>query len=357
MPSPGQSGDAFKESNFQRYQRVLGFASSFARARRREFDILWVERGKHGHKAEELVRRVDLLLSAVKKGEGFLERAKGQSTPQALATLALFELDQLTVMTRGLEKLARELKEDPKLQSAVSGLLTTPPTRPRDSLAEATGDLGLAKETRRLMGMVRGWLTPGAPVVQSGQALVKPLASGDGLKVRALTPVPVPPPARPFSAVLQQQQSFSAAIDLVQSVVEKVGPRLKIVNVSLVSTGLPGKPRKWQDVEADIPEAGLGAGLQPSQVGWALMLAELFVREGRAVQVAHMAVTQWQQACSLLSEAQDLKARAEVVDEHVRASVYAQFHVGKFKATAFPLSHLHLTFKGFSPLQDLFPPP
>jgi hypothetical protein len=360
MPSPGQSGDEFKESKFQRFQRVLGFAASFARARRREFELLWRERGKHGQKAEEFVRRVDLLMGMVKKGEGFLALAKGQSNQQALATLASFDLEQLGAATRGLEKLARELKDDPGLQAAVTGLLTAPPARTRDLLTNATGELDLGKETRRLMGMVRGWLTPAAPVVAMLQQNITPATSTTqrNLTGHAAQPAgPKPAPARTLDPKNLEHQAFGAAIDLVQSVLEKVNARLKVVDVSLVSTGLPAKRRAWEDVERDIPDAGIAAGLQPSQVGWALMLAELFLREARAVQVAHMAITQWRQACSLLVEARELKSRADKVGEASRAGVLAAFHVGKFKATAFPLSHLHLTFKGFSPLQDLFPPP
>jgi hypothetical protein len=338
MPTPPRGQDELVESNIQRFARVLTFSASFARARRMELDLLWVERGKHGPKAEEFVKRVDALAALCERGEQFLRHARGQGQIQALATLTQFDLNQVTVATRGLEALARELKGDPRLQAAVTGVLAAPPTTGGLSVEE------VKKNTGKLVGMVKGWLNSQPPVVP---AVPKPAA----------TPAQAPPAPKPLGPLEQKRLAFDAAIALVQGILEKVSPRLNVVGFSLRATGLPAKRRDWDEVQAYVPEQGPQQGLQPAQIGWALLLAELFFKEARAVQAAHMAVTQWQQARIQLAEAQELRSAVNEAAEPRKMPMLDGFHVGKFKATAFPLSHLHLTFRGMSPLAELFPPP
>lgn len=366
MAPPGPSSDQIKESNFQRYQRVLDFAGSFARARRREFELLWREPGKHGLKAAELVKRTESLITLVERGQQFLELAKGQAPVQAIATLSSFNLEQVNTAAKQLEQLARELKQDPRLQAAVTGALSAPPpARTRELADNATGELNLASETRKLMGMVKGWLQPEPPVVPASKGPAPRSANTARptvAEVRAarLAAQPASPPQAPVPAAPvedPQRQTFESAVALVAGVLEKVGPKLKIVGISLEATGLPKKQRPWEEVERELPEVGPRAGLAAAQVGWALMLAELFYREARAVQAAHIALTQWRQARLMLVEARELQARMEVAPPPVRRAFLGEFHVGKFKATAFPLSHLHLSFRGMSPLQEMFPPP
>jgi hypothetical protein len=197
------------------------------------------------------------------------------------------------------------------------------------------------QQTGKLVGMVKGRLQAQPPVIPAAS---KPAAA----------PQPAPKVLGPLE---QKQLAFEAAINLVQGVLEKVSARLGVVGFSLKATGLPGKRRDWEEVQAYVPDMGPHQGLQPAQIGWALMLAELFFHEARAVQVAHTAVTQWQQARIQLAEAKELLGEVLEAPEPRRMPLLDKFHVGKFKATAFPLSHLHLTFRGLSPLQELFPPP
>jgi hypothetical protein len=338
MSTPQRGQDELVESNIQRFARVLTFSTSFARARRKELQVLWMERGKHGPRAEEFVRRVDALEALCQKGELFLRHARGQGPVQAIATLQQFDLNQLTAATKGLEALARELKGDARVQAAVTGKLAAPPPTVGLSVAE------VKQQTGKLVGMVKGWLNAQPPVVPAAPA-PQPAAA------------PAPPAPKPLGPLEQKKLAFEAAITLVQNVLEKVSARLNVVGFSLKATGLPTRRRPWEEVQAFVPDMGPQAGLQPAQIGWALMLAELFYQEARAVQVAQIAVTQWQQARIQLAEAQELKAEVEAAPDPRRGPLLDQFHVGKFKATAFPLSHLHLTFRGLSPLQELFPPP
>ncbi|MDB5099052.1 MAG: hypothetical protein JWM80_3473 [Cyanobacteria bacterium RYN_339] len=338
MPTPQRGQDELVESTTQRFARVLTFSTSFARARRKELDVLWTERGKHGPKAEEFCRRVDTLVTLCGRGESFLRLAAGQGQIQALATLAQFDLNTLTAATRGLDALARELKQDPRVQAAVTGVLAAPPPTRGLSVEE------VRQNTGKLVGMVKGWLNTQPPVTA---AIPKP----------SPTPAEAPPAPKPLGPLEQKRLAFDAAIALVQGVLEKVSPRLMVVGFSLKATGMPAKRRPWEEVQAYVPDQGPSQGLQPAQIGWALLLAELFFKEARAVQVAHMAVTQWQQARIQLAEARELLVDVDEAPEARRAPMMDKVHLGKFKAAAFPLSHLHLTFRGMSPLQELFPPP
>ena len=369
-------GDQLDEPKLQRYRRQLAFASAFANARRREFDLLWRERHQHGpraEKAEEFMRRVEGLLGLIQRGQQVLGIAERQGTVEALATLARFDLGQLNVATRGLEQLARGLKEDPGLAASVTGRLGGARSSPLEALA--TGELDPHEATQMIVGMVRAWFTPKPPVVQATPPPpVKrgPLPAGRlgpqpaGLPMAAPAPPPPPPAPAPTPAgkpmqappkVLDQRRLLDAAVELVHNVVERVTPRLQLVQVSLDATGLPTRRKAWPDVERHLPEAAPRAGVAPAQLAFALMTAELFYRDDRAVQLAHTALTQWRQARMLLFEARELQTKLDNATSPSQLMAIGHFHVGKFKATAFPLSHLHMSFRGLVPLQELFPPP
>lgn len=335
--------DDLLENTLQRYQRTLGFASAFARAKKLELEILWQRRGAFGPRAAEFVKRIDALAAKAADGETIVRFARGQATRQAFNTLGTFDLNGVQDATHGLESLAAELKAHPGVQAAMAGLLATPD--PRDG---ATGPLEPPKApterlegrpvTGRLAELMRAWCTPPA-VVKAGPTPEEVVAK------------------RMERAADQNRQALDAAIALVTKVLKSVSPRLHVMEVALEATGLPAKARAWEAIEEEIPIAGEAAGFSSAQVGWLFHLADLFTTDARAMQAAHMAIVQWGQARVLLGEAETVRKTMETAPPQKSAELLRTFNLGRFRASVFPLSHLHLTFKGLALLQDLFPEP
>lgn len=343
-PFASSPQDDLLESHLQRYQRVLGFAGNFARAKKKEFELVWARPMAFGPKAAEFVKRVDGLLVRVAEGENILRYAKGQPARAAFNALGAFDINALTNQTKGLESLATELKAHPGIETAMAGLLTNPDGQP----GRGTGPLGkvqtgqLVDQTRaqtgRLAELMKSWLAP-ASVVKAGPAPALIDAQ------------------RADKAFEQNKQALEAAIDLVTKVLKGVSPRLHVLEVALSTTGLPGRARDWDDIEEEIPEAGEAAGFSSAQIGWLYHLADLFTADSRATQSAHVAIVQWGQARVLLGEAQLVKETMASGPPHKSVMLLKEFNLGRFRAAAFPLSHLHLSFKGVNLLQDLFPEP
>ena len=343
-PFPAGANDDLLETTLQRYQRTLGFASSFARAKRREFDILWQRPTAFGPKAVEFMKRIDALHGRVLDGENILKYAKGQPARAAFNSLGAFDLNGVTAATKGLETLATELKAHPGIQAAMAGLLSTPDPRaagtgPLAALKAATGPLGEAKaSTGRLAELMRSWVAP-TSVVKAG-------------------PTPDEVEAQRVDRLFDQNKhALCSAIDLVTKVLKGVSPRLHVMEVALTATGLPAKAREWEDIEADIPEAGEAAGFSSAQVGWLFHLADLYTADARAMQAAHMAIVQWGQARVLLGEAEVVRETMLNSPPTKSVALLKEFNLGRFRASVFPLSHLHLSFRGITLLQDLFPEP
>jgi hypothetical protein len=342
-PFPTSANDDLLENQLQRYQRVLGFAGGFARAKRREFDVVWARPQAFGPKAVEFVKRVEALGARVAEGENVLRYAKGQPARAAFNALGAFDLNAVTAATKGLETMAAELKEHPGIQAAVAGLLAAPDPRkpgtgPLQAFKAATGPLDGKGTTGRLAEMMRSWIAP-ASVVKAGP-------SPEVLEAQ-----------KADRAFEQNRQALESAIDLVVKVLKSVSPRLHVIQVALDATGLPGKAKEWEAIEDEIPEAGEAAGFSAAQVGWLFHLADLFTADMKAMQAAHMATVQWGQARALLGEAETVRETMKAAPPAKSVALLKEFNLGRFRASVFPLSHLHLSFRGMPLLQDLFPEP
>lgn len=334
--------DDLLENNLQRYQRTLSFASAFARAKRAEFDLLWQRPNAFGPKAADFVKRIDALLARAQEGESIVKYARGQATRAAYNTLGTFDIKALSAATKGLESLAGELKAHPGIQAAMASLLAAPDPRqpgtgPLTPSRSATAPLDAKAVTGKLADLMRSWVAP-TSIVKAG-------------------PTPAEIEAQRAERALEQnRQALAAAIELVSRVLKSVSPRLHVMEVALAATGLPGKARAWEEIEAEIPEAGEAAGFSPAQVGWLFHLADLYTVDPRAMQAAHMVIVQWGQARVLLGEAEMVRRTLESAPAK-SVHLLREFNLGRFRASVFPLSHLHLSFKGIPLLQDLFPEP
>ncbi len=334
--------DDLLENNLQRYQRTLSFAGAFARAKRDEFDILWQRPMAFGPKAADFAKRIDALLARTQKGESVVKYARGQTTRAAYTTLGTFDLNAVTAATKGLESLAAELKEHPGIQAAMAGLLAAPDPRrgitgALEAARQVTGPLEARATTGKLTDLMRTWLAQTA-VLKAG-------------------PTPAEVEAqRADRAMDQNRRALSSAIDLVTKVLKGVSPRLHVMEVALSTTGLPGKARAWDAIEEEIPAAGEAAGFSSAQVGWLFHLADLYTSDPLAMQAAHMAIVQWSQARVLLGEAELVRRTMENAPAK-SVQLLKEFNLGRFRASVFPLSHLHLSFRGITLLQDLFPEP
>lgn len=334
--------DDLLENTLQRYQRTLGFASAFARAKKEELDILWQRRGAFGPRATEFVKRIDALAAKAAEGEAIVRFARGQATRQAFNALGTFDLNGLQEATQGLESMARELKAHPGIQAAMAGLLATPDPRggtgPIQPAKAPTERLEGRPVTGRLAELMRAWCSPPA-VLQAGPTPEEIQAK------------------RAERAADQNKQALDAAIALVTKVLKSVSPRLHVMEVALEATGLPARARPWEAIEDEIPIAGEAAGFSSAQIGWLFHLADLYTSDPRAMQVAHMAIVQWGQARALLGEAETVRRTMANAPAQKSAELLRTFNLGRFRASVFPLSHLHMSFKGIALLQDLFPDP
>lgn len=336
-------GDDLLENTLQRYQRTLSFASAFARAKRAEFDILWQRPAAFGPKALEFTKRIDALIARAQEGETLVKYARGQAVRAAFNTLGAFDLGAVTDATKGLESLAADLKAHPGIQAAMAGLLAAPDPRkggtgPLGMSKPGTGPLDARPATGKLTDLMRNWLGQ-TSVVKAGPTPAE-------IEVQ-----------RAERAADQNRLAIGAAIDLVTKVLKSVSPRLHLMEVALAATGLPGKAREWEAIEDELPRAGEEAGFSSAQVGWLFHLADLYTSDPRAMQVAHMAIVQWSQARVLLGEAEMVRRTMENAPPAKSIMLLREFNLGQFRASVFPLSHLHLSFRGISLLQDLFPEP
>ena len=342
-PFTAATNDDLLETTLQRYQRTLSFAHSFARAKRREFDLLWQRPTAFGPRAGEFIRRIDGLLAKVQEGDSVLKYAKGQPARAAFNTLGAFDLNAVTAATKGLETLAGELKDHPGIQAAMAELLAPPDPRtrgtgPLTAGRSATGPLDGKSATGIFADLMRSWVAP-TSVVKAGPTLEELEAQ------------------RTDRVFDQNRKAIEAAIDLVTRVLKSVSPRLHVMEVALAATGLPGRARDWDDIEEEIPKAGEAAGFSSAQIGWLFHLADLYTADARALQVAHMALVQWGQARVLLGEAEMVRETMLSSPPAKSVQLLKAFNLGRFRASVFPLSHLHLSFRGITLLQDLFPEP
>lgn len=317
QPPKAPSGlEVLARSQYQRVERVILFASELAATLRQEFEPVWAAGppGEAGVLAEELSGRLDVLDAKVERAGAALRLVNVKFAPEAMRALQAFDLNELTASAKGLEGLAARLRE----------ALVAP-------VAEAP------EGGKGLMGFLRKLAAD--PTIVEGTAR------------------PAPPRPALDPAAEKAKQAFEAAVQLVADVLDYVGPRLGMVKVPLEVIGLPGRKQPWETVKATLLPTGQAQGLSPASMKWLPHLAKLFYEDMGATQKAHMAVVQWGDAQALYGDAQLLRsALASAPPERSRRLLDA-FNTGKLRAAIFPLSHLHMSFRGVQHLETIFPPP
>lgn len=321
----------------ERAERVLAFADELALAIKREMPMLWTG-ALESSRAALLVERVDGLQTRVREGRETLHRLVALPAGPALAALQQLNLDGLTTDGRGLDALARQVRQELGLNAAPPPsppASPSPPARGTGLLAGrpgATGPLGPAR-TGNLMGKLR-------EIVGAAQAPAPPPP-----------PPPAPPPEDPA------RQAFDRARQLVSEVMAYVSPRLSVLGAALRATGLPGRKRPWPEVEDALEAEAASGEMAPANADWLEPVAELFYDDMGATRVAHGAVVQWQQACTLHQDADLLVTSLESTPRERHRTLLGHFNLGQYRAAVYPISHLHVTFKGVPLLSALFPPP
>lgn len=331
-PSPSSASqiDLDARQARQRLTRVATFAGELAAALRKEFGALWVSRAVEAQDQGVLAfkARVDQLAAQARALEEFLSRSGGLSAAEAVTRYSEYPVDAVTAGAKGLDGLARMLRADPRVKAMI-GRPQPPASAVSAPRARSTGALAATGATRplpapsSLLDRVRRW----ASAVQ-----VDELA----------------PSTRPPTAVDRAREAFVAAHDLVTTVLAKVTPRVRLLDISLGATGLPGPKQPWPHVKAAVEAAPARDALQPAHAAWLLPLAKLFYMDAMATQRAHGAVVQWGQAQEARKVAETMATRPDALGE---------FNVGRYRAAVLPLTHLHLTFRGVRVLQELFPMP
>lgn len=162
------------------------------------------------------------------------------------------------------------------------------------------------------------------------------------------------PPRDPNADYLRE---LDAACESVSQVLDEIATELTILRVALLTTGLPAPRRPWGEVPGAIEEAIAAEGLSPVQVTWLTPVAKRLYVDENAVRRAHVAVTQYGEARGLLTQAARQRKLLASAAAHRLPEIRGQFHPGKLRAAALPLSRLHLGFAGVPVLSRLFPDP
>jgi hypothetical protein len=308
------------KSQYQRVERVILFAAELAGTMRKEFEPVWRTPGPIAEAAEALIGRLEVLERKVERAETALSGVNLKFPQEAMRALTGIDLNDMTASAKGLEGLAARLRE----------VVAAHSVRP------AEAPVGTEPQGKGLLGFLRKIAAD--PTIVEGTA-------------RPAPPRPVDP------AIDKAKQAFEGVMQLVTEVLEYVSPRLHMVKVPLEVIGLPGPKKPWDDVKAKLLPTGQAQGLPPASLKWLPHLAKLFYEDMGAVQKGHMAVVQWVEAQSLFGDAQLLQSALSSAPPDRVKRLLDSFNVGKLRAAIFPLSHLHISFRGVKHLETIFPPP
>lgn len=331
----------------QKATRAIAFAEERSNALRREFGMLWLTGAPSlpepaREPAAQFVRRMEAVRTRIVQAQRAIVGLKGKGPIEMFATLKQVDAEGLGPLIQGVDEQARALR-------ALLGLAapaTRPPTGPLSQARAAAGapPTGTAPASAPakagFLGMLKKLAEPAA---------VEPLAAV-GASEAGEAPVADP-------AVGKARQAFDAAFELVQDVLDYVTPRLEVVQVALDTTGLPGRKEPWEVVTKTLKPNAVAAGIPEPHLPWLPPFTKLFYQNMAAVQKAHMAIVQWSETRAMHERADALRAGLETTPATRQGAMLEAFDLGKYRAAVYPISHLHVSFAGVSPLQDFFPSP
>jgi hypothetical protein len=345
-----------------RASRALAFAEARSNALRREFAMLWLAKDGASlppaarEPAGRFMRNMEALRARLVAAQRVVAGLKDKGPIETIAGLRPLALDSLAPAVQALEHQAQALR----VQLGLAGDRPQAPHGPRQ------GPEGPAPLRNPL---------PARP------AGVNPPATGPSTGRPAQASAP-PAPARPgFVGMLKQlgepaavealpaagastdpglargRQAFEAAYAFVQGVLEYVTPRLDVVKVALDTTGLPGRKAPWEAVAGTLRANAEAAGIPAPHLPWLPPITQLLYQDMGAVQKAHMAIVQWSDTRRLHGEADTLRRALDGLPPGPQAARLGAFDLGRYRSAVYPVSHLHVSFRGLSPLGEFFPAP
>ena len=317
---------------------MIAFAGELVMGLRRDHGAVWLPGRRRT--ADEQAFAVAAEALAARLGEvGEALRGLRDTPPrEALAALAAFDGAGLLAAAQALDGLARKLRAvSPagRAQVAPAGCrLPAQPGRPPGAAARPPGPGARGAAPVGVMGLLRRWTSP--PVARA-----EPAAPGP----------PVP------TARDKARQAFEAAHKLAREVLAYVSPRLTVLGVALEATGLPGPRRPMEEVKRTLHPAALAAGVAEPQLPFLPPLVKLFFADDAAVRRVQPAIVQWRGVQATTVEAEVLRSALRGAGPARAEALLAAFETGRYRAALYPLTHLHLTFRGVPLVSELFPMP
>jgi hypothetical protein len=334
----------------QRASRALAFAEARSNALRREFAMVWLAKDGANlppaarEPAGRFMRAMEALRARLVQAQRVVAGLEGKGPIETIAGLRPLALDGLAPAVQALEQQAQALR-------APLGMAAGRPQAPARPAAATAGLKPQA--TEQLAGR------PGAP--SAPQAAARPGFVGMLKKLGEPAAVEALPAVRPEAALdpglAKGRQAFEAAHAFVQGVLEYVTPRLDVVKVALDTTGLPGRKAPWEAVAGRLRSNAEAAGIPAPHMPWLPPITQLLYQDMGAVQKAHMAVVQWSDTRRLHGEADALRREIADLPPARQAARLGTFDLGRYRSAVYPVSHLHVSFQGISPLGEFFPAP
>lgn len=358
-PRAPLGGDPAK-ARLQKLQRALAFVGELVATLRAEFVPYRSAVGRMAQATSPVgeasaptstvhrfLQKLDLMARQLERGREVEAKALEAPPLEASRHLGAFELqlEALTAAARGLEAEAGEARQ---ALGHLGGL-----ERDARPAVRGTSPLGRQEAADREHARMAGPEQRGTGLLQAIRRLA---ASATAPLPELKQGPPKPPPAPDPNA--KARQAFEAALRFVEEVLAYVSPRLLLVDTGMALTGLPGPARPWGEVMREAPMAVVKAKIPPSDRNWVPSLAKLFLNHPDAMRRAHGALVQWANAKLQAAEGKALQAQlAEASSVELSAALLRKANTPRLQASAFPLSHLHLSFQGLPQLSALFPPP
>jgi hypothetical protein len=334
-----------------RASRALAFAEARSHALRREFAMLWLAKGgaplppAAREPATRFMRAMEALRARLVAAQRVVAGLKEKGPIETIAGLRPLALDTLAPAVQALEQQAQALRRllgmaggrpqaptGPEGPASLRGAL---PARPQATEQPAPRPAPPAAARPGFVGMLK----------QLGQpAAVEALP--------AARPADAPDPA-----IARSRQAFEASHRFVQGVLDYVTPRLDVVKVALDTTGLPGRKAPWEAVAGTLRANAEAAGIPAPHLPWLPPITQLLYQDMGAVQKAHVAIVQWSDTRRLHGQAETLRGELTGLAPGRQAARLGAFDLGRYRAAVYPVSHLHVSFQGLSPLAEFFPAP
>jgi hypothetical protein len=333
-------------------RRALAFAEARSNALRREFATLWLTPdGAHlppaaREPAGRFLRAMAALRARLVAAQRVVAGLKDKGPIETIAGLRPLALEGLAPAVQALEQQAQALR----VQLGMAGSRPPSPARP------AAGPVGTRPPAT---GQPAGRAAPQAasPTTAVSPNTTRPGFVGMLRKLAEPAAVEALPAHAPAPGVDRGREAFEAAHSFVQGVLDYVTPRLDVVKVALDTTGLPGRKAPWEAVAGTLRANAEAAGIPAPHLPWLPPLTQLFYQDMGAVQKAHMAIVQWGDTRRLHGEAEALRRELAALPPGRQAARLGAFDLGRYRSAVYPVSHLHVSFQGISPLGEFFPAP